>query len=360
MRVLWFTNLPLPQVAAAAGLSSEGFGGHWMAELCRRVAEVPSVTLGVATAFPGVPDLRFEKDSIKFYSVHQPRRSATFTGSHAVLEKCAEVVRDFKPDLIHFHGSERFFGLIKARGLTQVPAVVSIQGLLGPYSVFRNFFGALSPLEVMQSTRLVELLLGIGLLWQYADMRRGARQEALILNFVEGVLGRTEWDRACARRLSPQAQYLPVGEILREPFYASRWSLGACERDTIIYTNAGAPRRGTENLLAAATLLCEEFPALRLRLAGAVSARSGYGRFLRRRIRRLELEDRVEFLGYLDGPAMARELVSAHAFVISSYVENSPNSLAEAMLVGMPCIGELCGRHTQHGRPSPKWTSLSR
>jgi len=343
MRVLWFTNLPLPQVVEAAGLPSEGFGGHWMTELCRSVSKDPSVILGVATAFPGIPDLRFEKDSVRFYSLHQARRSATFIGSRADVEKCAEIIHDFKPDLIHIHGSERFFGLIKVRRLTHVPAVVSLQGLLGPYSVFRHFFGALSPLEVIQSTRLVELLLGMGLLWQFADMRRGAKQEALILNAVDGVLGRTAWDRACARRLSPRALYWPVGEILREPFYASRWSLAACERHTIIYTNAGAPRRGTENLLAAAALLCKDFPALRLRLAGVVSARSGYGRFLRKRIRRLGLDDRVELLGYLDGPAMARELVRAHAFVISSYVENSPNSLAEAMLVGMPCIASFVG-----------------
>ena len=40
---------------------------------------------------------------------------------------------------------------------------------------------------------------------------------------------------------------------------------------------------------------------------------------------------------------MARELTRSHAFVISSYIENSPNSLAEAMLVGMPCVASFVG-----------------
>ncbi len=343
MRVMWFTNVPLPQVAAAAGNSTSGFGGHWMTELSERVASQPGLELGVATAFPGLPTMRFEQDSVSFYAIGQRRRASTYRGSRAELEECAAAVRHFGPDLIHFHGSERFFGLLKADGLVHTPAVVSLQGVLGPYSSYRNFFGALSPRDILRSTRLIELPLGLGLLWQYADIRRGAKQEARILAAVEGVLGRTDWDEAHARRLSPRARYCRVGEILRAPFREHRWSLAACERHALIYTNAGHPRRGTEDVLAAVAMLRDEFPAIRLRLAGVVSERSGYGRFLRRRIRSLGLTECVEFLGYLDGAAMARELTRAHAFVISSYIENSPNSLAEAMMTGMPCIASFVG-----------------
>jgi glycosyltransferase involved in cell wall biosynthesis len=90
-------------------------------------------------------------------------------------------------------------------------------------------------------------------------------------------------------------------------------------------------------------MLRKDFPALKLRLAGTISERGGYGRFLRRRIRELGLHDCVEFLGYLDGPAMAQALASSHAFVMTSFIENSPNSLAEAMLVGMPCVASFVG-----------------
>jgi len=343
VRVLWFTNVPLPPVAAAAGLDTGGFGGHWMTELFNWLSPGTDVTLGVATAFPGLPDLRFDQGCVTFYAVAQPRRAATFGADRAELAKCVTAVRDFAPDLMHFHGSERFFGLLKADGHVRVPAVVSIQGLLGPYSAYRNFFGALSRWDIARSTRPAELLLGLGLLHQYADIRRGARREARIMAAVEGVLGRTDWDRAYARRLSPQATYHEVGEILRPSFRSARWSVASCERHTIVFTNAGHPRRGTENLLAAVAVLRGEFPGVRLRLAGVVSGRSGYGRFLRRRIRGLGLSACVEFLGYLDGDAMAAQLARSHVFVISSYVENSPNSLAEAMMVGMPCVASSVG-----------------
>ena len=48
-------------------------------------------------------------------------------------------------------------------------------------------------------------------------------------------------------------------------------------------------------------------------------------------------------MGYLDGDAMVRELLRTHVFAITSYIENSANSLAEAMMVGMPCIASFVG-----------------
>jgi hypothetical protein len=252
VKVLWFTNVPLPPAAAAAGRGTTGFGGHWMTELFRAVAGTPGLELGVATAFPGLADASFEAEGARWYSIAQGARSATFAGSRAEVAKCADAARDFAPDLVHFHGSERFFGLVKAQGLVATPAVVSLQGVLGPYSQWRNYFGALSALDIAKATRLVEIPLGLGLLPQYQDMRRGARQEARIVAAVEGVLGRTAWDEAWARRLNPRASYHHVGEVLRPAFRAARWPAEDRARHSIIYTNAGHPRRGTEHLLAAA------------------------------------------------------------------------------------------------------------
>jgi glycosyltransferase involved in cell wall biosynthesis len=91
----------------------------------------------------------------------------------------------------------------------------------------------------------------------------------------------------------------------------------------------------------------------KLRLAGQIGTRRGYDRFLRRMIAESGLSETVEFLGYLDDSAMAKELCRAHVFAISSYVENSPNSLCEAMQVGLPCVATYTGgipSLVEHGR----------
>ena len=45
----------------------------------------------------------------------------------------------------------------------------------------------------------------------------------------------------------------------------------------------------------------------------------------------------------LDAQGVADRLKKTHVFVVPSAVENSPNSLAEAMIMGAPCIGAYTG-----------------
>jgi glycosyltransferase involved in cell wall biosynthesis len=341
MKILWFVNVPTSAMIREAGRSNEGFSGHWSEQLLRHLVGRSDLQIGVATAYPGMRQASFREAGVDYFVIPQPARLPIFSSRRRDLEACAALIKDFSPDLIHFHGSERFFGMIKASGMTDVPALLSLQGVLGPFQ--KAFFGALTPLEILRSIRLIELPVGYGLFWQYLDARRGAAREARMLPAMDGFLGRTEWDYAHSRMYNPEAAYHYEGRILRPPFYNSQWSLAGCERNTLIFTNASHPCRGVENMLAAVAGLRDEFPGIRLRLVGRVSTRSGYGRFLSRRVRSLGLLNHVDFLGYLDGQNMVHHMLRAHAFVISSYIENSPNSLSEAQLLGMPCVASFIG-----------------
>ncbi len=331
-----------PEMVRRTG-EGEGYGGHWVDQLLMHASKIDGLELGVAAACPRMQDISFKERNVSFFVISQPRRFHTFDIRTRDLRRCAAIIDEFKPDIIHIHGSEHFYGMVKAAGHTDAKMLVSIQGLLGSFSRAAHFFGALSLVEIASSLRILELPVRLGLLWKYYYAKKGARREARILASADGYLGRTTWDRAHVTGFNRSAGYYHVGEILRPDFYERRWALGKCDRHTLIYTNAGHPCRGTENLLRAMALLREEFPDISLRLAGTVSTRSGYGRFVRRKINELDLGDRVEFLGYLDAGTMVRELLRSHAFVITSYIENSPNSLAEAMLLGMPCIGSYVG-----------------
>ena len=225
--------------------------------------------------------------------------------------------------------------------MISTPCVISLQGLLIPYA--DSFFGGLSPIDVWRSERFIEVATRRGLLWRYRDYREAARREREILAGAKIVLGRTDWDRMHAWSVNPRAEYLHVGEVLRKDFQQAHWDVNQCERHSIIFTNAGDPRRGTETLLRALMIVRQEFPGAKLRLAGGLGTRYGYDRFLRRMIVDNNLSDSVEYLGRLDAGAMAKELSRSHVFAIASYIENSPNSLCEAMQVGMPCVASYVG-----------------
>jgi glycosyltransferase involved in cell wall biosynthesis len=55
------------------------------------------------------------------------------------------------------------------------------------------------------------------------------------------------------------------------------------------------------------------------------------------------LDECVTFTGPVDAEMLASHLKNVHAFVSSSWLENSSNSVAEAMLVGTPCVVPFTG-----------------
>jgi glycosyltransferase involved in cell wall biosynthesis len=340
MRVLWFTNIPMPAVDRRTGRTTAG-SGHWMSQLLLALRGIPDLELGVATAYPGLPDLQFDEDGVEYFVVGQGRLASHFGARRADLIACRDVVERFDPDLVHVHGSERFFGLLRARGLVDRPTVVSLQGFLG--AVARDFWGTLGPAERLAAHRPAELLTGRGLFWERRAIQRGARAEAEVIRGADAVLGRTVWDRARAADLSPGTPWLRVGEVLRPEFAAARWRLAGCRRSRVVVTNAGQPRRSLETLLDAAEIVARRHPELEVEVAGGLPTRSGYGRLVRRRIARMATPGRVRLLGFLDAPSLARVLSSAHAYVLPSLGENSSNSLCEAMTVGVPCVAAASG-----------------
>lgn len=55
------------------------------------------------------------------------------------------------------------------------------------------------------------------------------------------------------------------------------------------------------------------------------------------------MNDHVEFVGMLDEGKMVEEYLKANIFVCPSAIENSPNSVGEAMLLGVPVIASNVG-----------------
>lgn len=340
MKVLWFTNIPMPAVDEQSGTVTRG-SGHWMTALLDEVRRRTPIDLTVVTAYPRLPDMDFEQAGVRYVVVGQPRLTSHFACRRADVDKCAAIVARIRPDVVHVHGTERFYGLLSARRLIESPTVVSIQGLIS--ACVPNFFGTLGPLDIVRAHSIREVLTKRGLVWDYLSFVQGISQEEEILRSAPAFMGRTSWDRAHVGRLNPTARYFHVDELLRPEFGSAAWSLGECKRATVFVTNVGTPLRGAETVLAAAQILRARGVDVALRFAGTCSERSGYGRFVRRRIDSLGLRDRVTFTGFLTGKELVTELVRANAYVLASHIENSPNSLAEAMRVGVPCVAAYTG-----------------
>lgn len=172
------------------------------------------------------------------------------------------------------------------------------------------------------------------------DYKLRAKRERLYFKKGKYFFGRTEWDKSYIAYFNDYAKYFNVNRVIRKPFWQKQWKLNKCKRNRIIFTNTQHPRKGAELLLEAVKRLKPLYPDIELVFIGSLGS-GDYETYMKRKIN--DLGETVKFRGQMNAKNVAEELCNAHIFISASYIDNSPNSLAEAQLVGMPVICSYTG-----------------
>jgi glycosyltransferase involved in cell wall biosynthesis len=110
-----------------------------------------------------------------------------------------------------------------------------------------------------------------------------------------------------------------------------------------------APEKGLTFAIEALKCLVEEGYDLELRLAGDGPSKTA----LEALAARLNLADRVRFLGFLSENEIINELQHSDLFVLPSFIEGLPVSAMEAMAIGVPVIATNIagtGELVEHGK----------
>jgi glycosyltransferase involved in cell wall biosynthesis len=347
MKVLWFTGIPMPEMLGRVN-AEHAAGCGWIIALRERLAELPDVELSVACIAPGLQDKTIRGDhGVTFHTLSQQPSwrhisPLGYDADRRLLDRCASFIEKISPDIVHVHGTERFHGLLGARGLCRAPVVISLQGLIHQVMKPRNFFGSTPWTHILEIGRPAHLPRDFARLLRYVQARAAVKRELEILRGNHWFMGRTLWDRACVEAINRDAAYFHVPELLRSEYYDAKWDIARCQRHRIVFTNANMLYRGTEVLVEALTILKHDFDDVTLAVAG-VDAHRGYGHKMLCTARRFGIEGSIEMLGSINARKMVDELCRSHVFAIASFVENSPNSLCEAQLVGMPCVASYAG-----------------
>ena len=283
------------------------------------------------------------------------------------LEKLFRVeLRTFKPDVIHSWGTEyahthAMVNAAEMEGMLQKMAV-SIQGLC--YVCARHYTEGI-PYSAQRSSTFRDFVRRDNILQQQKKFALRGEHEIAVLKKIQHVIGRTDWDRACVSQINPNAAYHFCNETLRETFYQGGWAYENCKKHRIFASSCAYPIKGFHRLLEAFAIVLEKYPDATLAVPGRDFRKvdtlkkrlreNGYDRYLRSLVRRYRLEDKVEILGGLSAEQMKQQYLQANVFVLPSSIENSPNSLGEAMLLGVPCVASDVGgvstmmRHGQEG-----------
>lgn len=342
MQITWVCNIPLRTGRRLLDKQARG-SGHWLDALRDQLGKYGH-TINVIT--PNSPSKQHAAIHDE-YGTHilMPRRAflAPFSHQRLICTIAQEIIKT-KPDIVDFHGTE--YGYPEATRHVSVPCITTLQGILA--HIVPNYFGprggAGFALDVFRAR--VEPKHIVQLLMARCSYRSRLGWESRAFRESKNFLGRTDFDRRWARELSPtHRSYHTAARILRPSFYtATAWKPTGGRIFTILKVGRFTPDKGNDTLIAALGRLVHVHGVdACVRLVGVDYPRSGWGKTVTRMAENHGVSDRLHFEGYLGAAEIAELALKSDAFALTSYSENSPNSLAEAMYLGMPCVSSDCG-----------------
>ena len=257
---------------------------------------------------------------------------------YAQLQRCVNIV---KPDIIHVHGTEGMMGKC-IDFIEDIPVVFSIQGLIAPY--LEKYFSGIPQENALAYDKLFDIIRGVGIKNQWRSFEYRANRELSYLKNAKYVLGRTFWDSYCTLAINPERKYFVVNEILRSEFYSKQWK-GFIGQDKIklVSTISDGIYKGFETVLKAASLL-KKYSNIDFEwhIAG-YTQKTKWVRICEKYTNIYAKDHNIVFHGKMDADELSSLLCGCDIYIHVSHIENSPNSVCEAMLLGMPIIASYAG-----------------
>lgn len=352
MNILWITNIVLPEALTLlnSGNALKGTGG-WMVGAANTLVQTKNINLSIATPSNRVTNLKILKgQQITYYLFPLGSGNHKYNPS---FEPYYQKIRDLvNPDIIHLHGTEFSHCLAYVRACGADRVVASIQGMSSISTHFKT--SGLTTYDIIKNLSISDILLKQSLFHKVKDLEVRGQSEIELIKELKHVIGRTLWDKANTWAINPDIKYHFCNETLRPEFYSSeRWSYNTCERYSIFCNQPTNSIKGFHQLLKALPLVIKQYPNTKVYLTGikGLQANSfkyklietGYVKYLKKEIAKARLEKHLYFLGPLNAEQMKQQYLKANVFISPSSIENSPNSIGEAQILGTPVISSYVG-----------------
>ncbi len=356
MRVLWVCNIMLPCIAEKLGQEINNKEG-WITGLMEAVLtfnrEFPDREVQLGIAFPIAKGQEFlqgtlpihEDYDIPFYGFRENVLTAE-QYDIAIEEDMKRIFEQFSPDMIHCFGTEYPHTLAAVKTFDRPErTLIGIQGLC---RVYADCYMANLPKHIQKSVTFRDFVKKDTLIKQQEKFVDRGQHEMLAIKGAGHITGRTHWDRHWTGKWNPDAAYHKMNETLRKEFYTGEWNRENCIPYRIFLSQGDYPIKGLHYMLLALPSILKQYPDTKVCVAGNCLLRgkglvaklkiSAYGAYLQKLMEQYSLQDKIEFLGRLNAKEMKEAYLKSHLFVCPSSIENSPNSLGEAMVLGVPIV----------------------
>ena len=348
MRVLWVCNRPVASVSKDNNKSITNKEG-WLDTLFEMLDNNSEIEMGLCHADEGA-EKNYASGSVKVYTVRE-----NYNNLHVyedrLEERFKEIYEDFRPDIVHIFGTEypHTLGAVKAIE-NKDKVLISLQGICEKCA--EHYLDFL-PKSAINHLTLRDVLKGDTLKKQKKHFMDRAANEKKALKEAMNVTGRTEFDREYSKEINKDARYFYLGETLRNVFYQGDvWNEENIDKHVIYFSQGNYPIKGLHVMLEALNEVVKVYPDTVLKVGGDIITGGtlkknlligAYGSYIKKYIKKNNLGGNVEFTGSIPADKVKENLLSSSVFVSSSVIENSPNSVAEAMILGVPVISSYVG-----------------
>ena len=342
MKVLWF-EISTPSRYLNTGHVTAG----WQDALENIVATSNDIELYIAFESHVPADVKIVEGVTYIPMITQYSFWEQKVGQHTwtinerkVIEQGRKVIEQYKPDVIQVFGNEWPFGLLAQ--YTDIPLVVHIQGSIIPYD------NALYPPKYNGYTMVKAAGLNLRKDWHrftgFNKNKSRLEMERRIWKTVHHFMGRTCWDKALVNMLNKGATYHHVEEALRPQFLHSDkiWKLPETNQKLrLLSTGCSSFWKGIDVMLKTAHVLKEAGIDFEWNVAGGMS--DELKEIVESKEHLKYAENNIHFLGFRSPSELIDEMIHSTMYVHTAYIENSPNSICEAQIFGMPIISTMVG-----------------
>lgn len=339
MRVLWFTPSP--------GLYSPTSYGTWVEALQYAVKEYgKDLEVGLCFEYGNSND-KLVKDGFTYYPINirtnlknkikiilSPRNEYQLLKPHYL-----KAIEDFKPDIIQCFGTELWHYSLLAKEIN-IPIVVHIMGFQNVYHDMGKMvmhksdiysFYHYNPFDIFRYTMFRA---------SKDEIRCQMEMEEMRVNHY--FMGRTDWDKNIVKFLSPNSKYYYCAEAIRPQIYDSSkvWKLQRHSKLRLITIGSGSGLKGNEIILKTANILKNILHIdFEWRVTTTKKAIKPYEKIVGIKHDYVN----VKLIGRINAEGIIDELTNADLYIHPAIIDNSPNTVCEAQLLGVPVIATNVG-----------------
>ena len=341
MRVLWFANTP---ANAIEYFNKELKGsGSWLKALDEELQNQVDLHIGFHNSYHDISTFKYKNTTyhpIRIYKNKFHKYWSIFTNKvidNEFKNEYLKIIDEVKPDIIHIHGTENPFGCIIDE--TDIPVVVSIQGVL---TVISHKYCSGIESKYLSVSKRNKIFFKDNFKKSYFQMKKMAEIERRTLIKCKYIFGRTDWDERITKILAPKSIYFHSDEMLREIFYYNKWEFPQNKFFKIFTTSGNNFYKGFETICESLYLTNKIYKNIIWYVAG-IKEDDLIVKVIKKKLSSYYPKNNLVLLGNQNEKELINELLSSNLYVMPSHIENSPNNLCEAMVLGMPCISTFAG-----------------